>query len=211
MRKTIRYILAIFAIILLVFLSIDIRRLDEVQSTAGDIADNPGEYANMFWDNELPSCIDNALEINRFLNMVSTNSQQLFRDYGRQLGISQTWYFMIKGVGVVTSVEEEYLVVNIDENSSMHIATDFIFGNAVRDGSGRVNIDDFLNMTDFNNVSLAINKLVKDKVVAGMISSVKPGMTIEFAGATEISENNIDTDALRIIPVSYKLTDGRQE
>ncbi len=211
MRKTIQYILGILIIIILVYLSLDIRRLDEVKVAAGDIVDNADEYAIRFWETELPSCISNALEINRFMNMIRTDPQQAFDDYGQQLGISHTWYFMLKGAGDIVSVEEEYLIVNTDASYSVRIATDFIFGNAVRDGSGMVNIDNFLNMTDFNNVSLAINKLVKDSVVTELKKTARPGMTIEFAGATEISEENISSDAVRIIPVLFKLTDGNSE
>jgi hypothetical protein len=211
MRKTIQYIPGILAIILVVYFSLDIRKLDEVKMSAGDIVHNAGEYALRFWETEIPSCIDNALEINTFLDMIRTDPKKAFDNYGKQLGISHTWYFMLKGAGEVASVEEEYLLVNTDKHKSVRIATAFIFGNAVRDGSGRVNIDNFLNMTAFNNVSLAINKLVKDSVVTELRQSVKPGMTIDFAGATEISDDEINPNAVRIIPISYKLTDGKPE
>ena len=211
MRKPIQYIMGILAVVLVVFLSLDIRRLDKVKASAGDIVENADEYALRFWETELPSCIENALETDRFFSMIRTDPQQAFNDYGHKLGISHTWYFMLKGSGEIASVEDEYLVVNTDAHHTVQIAIDFIFGNAVRDGSGRVNIDNFINMTDFNNVSLAINKLVKDRVVAELKKSAKPGMIIEFSGATEINEEDINTDTVRIIPVSYKLTDGLPE
>ena len=96
-------------------------------------------------------------------------------------------------------------------NTKIHVATDFIFGNAVRDGSGQVDINTFLNMTDFNNVSVAINKLVKGKVVSRLKKAAAPGKQIEFTGAAEIREDQINLDSLRVIPVQAIVSDGKTE
>jgi predicted lipoprotein len=66
-------------------------------------------------------------------------------------------------------------------------------------------------MTDFNAVSVAINKLVKEKVVARLRSSAKVGQDLEFTGAFEIGEENVDLSTLLILPVSVKLSDGKSE
>ena len=62
-------------------------------------------------------------------------------------------------------------------------------------------------MTDFNSVSIALNKLVKEKVVVRLKKSVKTGMRIEFTGAAEINEDKIDLTLIRLIPVAVKLSD----
>ena len=103
------------------------------------------------------------------------------------------------------------MVITVGDKTKIKIATDFIYGNAVRDGSGKVNIDDFLNMTDFNAVSVAINKLVKEKVVSKLKKSAAAGKILEFAGAFEVGEENPDLSALLILPVSVKLSDGKSE
>ena len=113
---------------------------------------------------------------------------------------------MAKGEGVVDSVGEESLLVNIGDDKKIQLATSFIFGNAVRDASGAVNIDDFINMTDFNNVSVALNKLVKDEIAGELKSPAKPGMKLGFAGAFEINEENTDINSIRVIPVSVEIT-----
>jgi predicted lipoprotein len=118
---------------------------------------------------------------------------------------------MVKGKGMIEKVEDEFLVLALGENTKVQIATDFIYGNSVRDGSGKVNIDDFLNMTDFNAVSVAINKLVKDRVVSRLRKSAAVGQWLEFTGAMELSEENIDLTAISMIPVSVKLSDAKQE
>lgn len=65
-----------------------------------------------------------------------------------------------------------------------------------------------MNMTAFNSVSVAINKLVNDRVVALLKSSAKSGMLLQFTGATEITSENMNLDTVRIIPVFINLTDG---
>ena len=118
---------------------------------------------------------------------------------------------MAKSKGTIEKVDSEFLVLALEGNTKIKIATDFIFGNAVRDGSGKVNINYFLNMTDFNNVSVAINKLVKEKVVSRLRKSAEVGQVLEYAGAFEINEENIDLSNLSIIPVSAKISDGKPE
>ena len=66
-------------------------------------------------------------------------------------------------------------------------------------------------MTDFNAVSVAINKLVKENVVARLRKFAAAGKWLEFTGAFEISEENIDLSNLLILPVSVKLSDGKPE
>jgi predicted lipoprotein len=66
-------------------------------------------------------------------------------------------------------------------------------------------------MTDFNNVSVAVNKLVKEKIVSRLKKSTAVGKVLEFSGAFGISEENVDLEAILVYPVSVKLSDGSAE
>jgi predicted lipoprotein len=211
MQKPIKYSLWTFAVLLILFLSLDIRKLEEVRSNSKTEVFDATAYAREFFINKLPTVIENAPEINLLIEMLENEPQQALENFGKKLGIAKTWYFMVKGEGVVESVEEENVHVTISEDFKTRVATAFIFGNAIRDGSGVVDIDDFLNMTDFNNVSIAINTIVKKEVVTPTRKIVEPGMILEFAGAFEIKEDDIDVQSIRIIPVALNLTDGNRE
>ncbi|MDX1284055.1 MAG: DUF2291 family protein, partial [Draconibacterium sp.] len=165
-------------------------------------------YAANFWEEQIPTIHQSAVEASNFIQLLKNNPNETFEKHGHVLGISKTYYFMLKGNGKISAIDEEYLVVEINENQSIQLATDFIFGNAVRDGSGKISIDEFLNMTDFNNVSVAINKLVKKNVVEKLKSEMESGKTIEFVGATEINEENFDINNIRIIPVIANVSNG---
>ncbi len=211
MQKPIKYSLWTLAVLLILFLSLDIRKLEEVRSNSKTEVFDATAYAREFFINKLPTVIENAPEINLLIEMLENEPQQALENFGKKLGIAKTWYFMVKGEGVVESVEEENVHVTISEDFKTRVATAFIFGNAIRDGSGVVDIDDFLNMTDFNNVSIAINTIVKKEVVTPTRKIVEPGMILEFAGAFEIKEDDIDVQSIRIIPVALNLTDGKRE
>jgi predicted lipoprotein len=208
MNKIIKYSIGVLAIVVVGYFSLDIQNLDEYKAANANIKFDATEFARQFWENQLADCINSAPEANVVVQQLEQNPEVAFEKYAHKLGISKTYYLILKGSGVIESVDEEFLLVRIDENTQIQVATDFIFGNAIRDGSGKVDINQFVNMTDFNNVSVALNKLAKEKVVARLKKSAKVGMHLEFTGAAELNENNIDVNNIRVIPVTAKLTDG---
>jgi predicted lipoprotein len=211
MTRIYKFIIGIIAIILVVYLSLDIQTIEKhrASSHAGNF--DASDYAAKFWADSLPSSISNAPELIDLIKNLEENPENAIKKWGHKLGISKTDYFMVKGNGFIERVEDEFLIIALDNKTKIQIAIDFIYGNAIRDGSGKVNIDYFLNMTDFNNVSVAINKLAKEKVVTRLKKNGLRGKFVEFAGAMEISEENIDLTTLRIIPVLAKLSDGKSE
>lgn len=211
MSKILKYTLGILAVALLIYLSLDIQNLEKHRNGIKPAGFNPTNYSMKFWNDSLPYCIANAPEIGDLLKLLGEDPTSAFEKYGKKLGISTTYYFIAKGEGTIEKVDDEFLVLTLDDENRIKIATDFIFGNAVRDGSGKVDIDDFLNMTDFNNVSVAINKLVKERVVSHLQKSAAVDKKLEFAGAMEISEKNIDLSKVLLIPVFVSLSNGKSE
>ena len=207
MNKPLKYSLGILAILLILVFSFDIKKLDEYKAADTTLTFDAVEYAHDAWNNEIPLAVKDALEIDLLIDLLENEPEQAFNEFGRKLGISKTYYFLTKGEGTVESVEDEFIWVNTGPEKQVKVATAFIFGNAVRDGSGVVDIDEFVNMTDFNNVSVIINDIIREEVVTELKSKVKPGMKLEFAGAFEIQEDVINTDSIRIIPVSTELSE----
>lgn len=211
MTRTMKYSLGLLAAILIIYFSLDIQSLEKHRAATNSTQFNATDFAAKFWDETLSTCIADAPQMMVVLKILNENPQKAFESYGKKLGISKTDYFMVSGKGLIEQVEDEFIVLAMDQNTKIKIATDFIYGNAVRDGSGKVNIDDFLNMTDFNAVSVAINRQVKEKVVSRLRKSAAVGKSLEFTGAFEISEENVDLTSLLILPVSVKLSDGKSE
>lgn len=208
MKKFVKYGIVIVAVMVTIFLSLDIQKLDKYKALDTPGVFNAAAYAIEIWDNRLPNAINSTPNLIDLVKILEANPENAFENYGRKLGISNTYYFMASGEGIINSVDEENLVIVAEGGMQIRLATDFIFGNAVRDGSGIVDIDDFVNMTDFNNVSIELNNIIKGKVVPQLNEFAQPGMKVDFAGTFAINEKNVDINNIRVIPVSVSLSNG---
>lgn len=211
MNKTLKYITGIISILLIIWFSLDIQNLEKYNSTLKPETFNVNQYVANFWNDSLPIIIASSKSIVDLYAQLNINPQNAFDNYGKKLGISKTYYFMVKGKGVVDKVEDEFVLLTLDNKTKVKIATDFIYGNAVRDGSGKVDISNFVNMTDFNSVSIAINKLIKEKVVSPFRNNVKVLQQLAFTGAIEVNSEKMELPNVQIIPVSINYIDGKSE
>jgi len=84
-------------------------------------------------------------------------------------------------------------------------ATEYIYGNAVRDASGLVDIKDFTNTTDLNNISEQLNKTIRLEVLPPFKKQVKQGNKIEVVAAVELNKAHINFNDLELIPVRLKI------
>lgn len=203
-----RYILWSVAILTLLYFSFDIKTLNEYKSSSKTEYFDAETYIKNVWENKMPAIARQAPEISVVLDLLDNNPEKAFLEYGNKLGISKTWYFMVKGQGVIGEKDADAVWITLADNRRIRLATSFIFGNAVREGSGVVNINDFVNMTDFNNVSVALNKKVKTEVIPTLKDNLIAGQQLAFAGAFEFREDSGSLTDIRIIPVSVTTEDA---
>lgn len=208
MKKSIRYIALLVMVAMVAYNSVYFKKLDEVK--AGTTSFDAAKYAADFWIKKMPLHTVTAVEIGQLLTLLQTDKNKTFADYSHALGIGNVRYFLVKGRGQVLGVEENQVSVRIDskyEKPEVMLATEYIFGNAVRDASGEIDINAFTNSMDFNNVSAEINKIIREKVIPPFRSKVKNGDTIVFTGAIELNKEHLNTRSIEIIPVDLKITD----
>lgn len=202
MPKPIRYLLYVAVIALLAYNSVYFKKLDELK--AGTAAFDAAGYARDFWDKKLTPGLSKAVELSVLTSLLKTDKEKAFDEHSHALGIGNIRYFLVKGEGVVSGVNENEVVVAVGENE-VRIATEYIFGNAVRDASGAIDINAFTNSMDFNNVSAEINKLIREKVVPPFKSKVKKGDRVAFHGAIELNREHLQVNDIEIIPVSLQI------
>nr|WP_295923205.1 DUF2291 domain-containing protein [uncultured Dyadobacter sp.] len=203
MSKPIRYLLYVAAFALLAYNSVYFKRLDEVK--AGHAAFNAAAYAKDFWEKQLIPGLGKAVELTTLNSLLDTDKDKAFDEYSHALGIGNVRYFMIKGTGKVTDVDENQVTVATGAGSEVRIATEYIFGNAVRDASGTIDINAFTNSMDFNNVSAEINRIIREKVVPPFRSRVKKGDNVTFCGAIELNREHMQTNSPELIPVRLQI------
>ncbi|OJV18034.1 MAG: hypothetical protein BGO21_14560 [Dyadobacter sp. 50-39] len=207
MPKPFRYLLYVAVIALLAYNSVYFKKLDEVK--AGTAAFDAAGYAKNFWEKKLTPGLSKAVELGILTTQLQTEKDKAFEQHSYALGIGNIRYFLVKGKGVVTDVSENEVTVKLtdagESAGNVRIATEYIFGNAVRDASGAIDINAFTNSMDFNNVSAEINKLIREKVVPAFKSKVKKGDHVAFHGAIELNRAHLQVNDIEVIPVSLQI------
>lgn len=205
MRNYLRPFIITLAILLVVYLSLDIHSLDsERRRPAAEVFDVE-TFVTDIWENQIPGIMHQAMDIPCLLDALTQNPEETFQLYSNVLGISNTHYFLVQGKGVITSVNEEAVTVAIQDTIMADIATVFIFGNTVREASGLVDISDFANMMDFNQVSVHLNRRIREELANPLRNQAQEGMAIHFTGATEINRLAELPPKLFIVPIHYQL------
>lgn len=168
---------------------------------------NPAAYAQNFWNTKLIPNLGKAVELSQLSEMLSMDSEKAFAAHSHALGIGNLRYFLVKGAGVVESINDDNVVISIQNEKGRHpvsLETEFIFGNAIRDATGLININEFNNTMDFNNVSAQINQIIREKVLPRFKKEISVGRQVEFVGAIELNKEHIDK-ALKVIPIQLAL------
>jgi len=202
--KTIKYIITIVVILIIGYNSVYFKKLDEVKASLSAKEFNAAQYAQTFWTNKLTPNLDKAIDITQLTAMLSNDAAKTFDTYSNALGIGNLRYFLVKGKGTITSVNEDDVSVLLQSDTAKQtitLATEYIFGNAVRDATGLININEFNNTMDFNNVSAELNKIIREKVLPSFKQQAKKGDTIEFTGAIELNKEHLALSDIEVIPV----------
>jgi hypothetical protein len=206
-RKAIKYTVFIIVILLLGYNSIYFKKLDEVKAAASPQNFSAPSYAREIYS-KLDPKLDSAVSMDILISLLRTDPAMAFDRYSNALSIGNVRYFLVQGNATVKSISDDMIDVSLldsSKRSSITIATEFIYGNAIRDASGLVKLTDFNNTDDFNNVSAEINKLIREDVIPPFRQAVKSGDTIMFRGAIEMNRAHIDIDSIEIIPIQLSI------
>ncbi len=183
--------------------AVRIKPLNEVKKKQDTQLFDAKAYAADFMANKIESLP--ALQVDSFLEHLGNNPTAYAQEHGKKLGISDAYHFIIEGKGSVSAIEEEYIVLGLGDGSSVAIATDFIFGNAIRDGSGMAHIDDHQNTMDFNSISVELNNQVRETIVPLLRDKATMGSTLYFKGAVTIAIDQPNPSEIKIIPLRIQI------
>ncbi|MEA1787074.1 DUF2291 family protein [Arenibacter sp. GZD96] len=182
--------------------SIRITPLDQARQAKSDSVFNAKAYAIAFMSDKIEDLP--AINASVFIDNISNDLMNYCFENGKKLGISDEYNFIIQGNANVKAIEDEYIMLALEDNKEVQLATDFIFGNAIRDGSGMAHIDDYQNTMDFNSISVELNNIVRETLVPILKEKVKIGDSIYFKGAVKIDIEKPNIKELKVIPVRIK-------
>ena len=211
MKKILKYIVGFALLFFVGYNSVYFKKLDEKKASATKEFDAK-TYARKYFDSKLLPALNNAIDINVLRVMLLADINKAFDTHAHALGIGNVKYFLIKGEGQITAINENDVAIVSKTDSAQHvytIATEFVYGNAIRDASGLISLNEFDNTSDINNVSEEINKIVRNEVLPPFIKTVKKGDVVQFSGAIELNKEHLNVENIEIIPISLKITNQK--
>jgi len=165
-------------------------------------------FAQNFWAEKLLPAADKAASADVLLAAIQANAAGAKTNYSRSVGLSDAYFYFLRGRGKVVSVSDDAVCITVTENSTnaeIALQTGLIFGDAIRDGTGLLSASDYPNSQDFNDISAALNHIVETKVLMDLRKQAKVGTTISFAGCAEVDDESSDLHPLKVIPIETKL------
>jgi len=117
-------------------------------------------------------------------------------------------YSLVKFKGIASVINKDLIMLQVKHADSLlvvELSTELIFGNDIRDASNLVDIRDFTNTTDLNNISEELNRKVRTEVIPPFLEQVRQDATIEVTGAIRFNKEHIDLHYLQILPVRLKV------
>jgi predicted lipoprotein len=207
MEKTIKYILVAAVLGLLGYKSIYIKKLSEVRKAAIEKFD-AAIFSKKLWDEKMPAKIDSAVDLSVLIQAVTTGKEAALIKYSNALGIGNYRYALIKTQATVASVNDDEVLVQLpvaDSVISAVLATEYIYGNAVRDASALVDVKDFPNTSDLNSISEEMNKIIRATVLPSFKKGVKKGDKVNITAAVELNKEHIKWNGLELLPVRLQI------
>ena len=122
--------------------------------------------------------------------------------------MGESYFYFVSGSGRVMAVsDDEISLAMMDSSTNVDVSLQMglVFGNALRDGTGLLNVNDYPNSQDFNGISEALNHLVETRVLPKLREQAKVGATISFSGCVEVSDESSDLRPLKVIPIQAQV------
>jgi predicted lipoprotein len=176
-------------------------------AAAGSVKD----YTDEFWNDRLPAAFGNAVDIEELFKAVDRDPGQARSKLGRQVGLGGACFFFVRGAGHVEQVAADYCTLKIDGRSRRaRIRTGVVVGNAVRDSTGLIDVNQFANSQDFNNLSVDLNQRVETHIIAPSRERLRVGARVSFVGGAQVGDGR-DFDPLRLVPVHLDIEDPEMQ
>ena len=165
-------------------------------------------FAENFWAEKLLPAASKTVSADVLLSAIQANPSSAKTNYSRSVGLSDSYFYFLHGEGKIISVSDDAVSISVTENSTnvqIALQTGLVFGDAIRDGTSLLNVNDYPNSQDFNDISAALNHLVETRVLPKLREQAKVGAKLSFAGCAEVDDESTDLKPLKIIPIQTKV------
>ena len=163
-------------------------------------------FAATFWEKQLLPATSTAASATEVLSLLTKDPHAARKRFGRSPGLSSAVYFFVKESGQITSIEKHSIRIALDgpePKTQVGLSTGLLFGNTVRDACGLLNVSDFPNSQDFNDLSSELNRLVETRILPDLRQHAAVGKSIRFTGCIELAEGP-PPKVVEIVPVKVE-------
>lgn len=203
-KKTIRYIILFVLIGFVGYKSVYIKKLDTIQSSTEEKFE-ASVFTQKLWETSLPNRLDSAVALTKLIAEVNLAPTKALEHYTYAMAIGNYRYALVSFHAQVKEIHEDDCLVEAEGVGSVKLATEFIYGNAIRDASNLLQLKDFPNSADLNSVSEALNKIVRTTVLPSFKKDVQVGDHLSIIGAIEINQAHLNWKELEVIPVRLQI------
>lgn len=169
---------------------------------------NPAEFAESFWSGRLLKSLDQAVKAEALLPVIQANPAEAKQKFSRSVGVSESYTYFISGKGRVLAVTDDEISLAVTDgatNAEVSLQVGLLFSNAIRDGTGLLNVNDYPNSQDFNAISEALNHLVETRVQPKLRERAKVGAVVAFTGCAEVNDESTDLKPLKVVPIRAEI------
>lgn len=164
-------------------------------------------YATEKYDTDVvPTIEKNAVDIGELLAAIAADPQAAGEKYGHRDGPNAKYAYAASGSGVAGTVSGTLLPVQVaglpDGVAVMLQIGPAINGTALRDATGLITFDQFLNQLEYADASTELNNQVKAKVLANVDAAALAGRRISFVGAFTYGSN---PKLIQVTPVKLEV------
>lgn len=208
MNKYIKYGLLLVVVALLAYKSVYFEKLSTRKNKIATPSFDATAFGKRLWNEGMPARIDSAVSFTTLIDAISKQGEAGINQYTNALAIGNYRYALVKIDATVADVKEDEVILDVAHSDSMlrvHLATEFVYGNAIRDASALVAVKDFPNTNDLNGVSEAVNRIIRTEVLPPFKSTVKKGDSIALVGAVEINKEHIHWQGIEVLPVRIQI------
>lgn len=207
MNKGLKYFLFVVILVLVLYNSVSIGKLSEIKAATNQAFD-AAAFTKILWTKRIPGKIDSAIALSTLMDELAKDKEAALDKYSNSLGIGNYRYVLVKAQVKVNAVEEDEVKVQFTNGRTVTeavIATEYIYGNALRDASVLVDVKDFPNTADLNAISEEMNSIIRNQIIPSFKKSLKKGNMVNLVAAIELNKAFIKWDGLEFIPVHFEI------
>jgi predicted lipoprotein len=176
--------LAIVVIVVAAF-NVTVVSIDDVNAGAGDTFDPVAFAEEEFSSTIVPAIEEEAIDLPTLLADLAAGADEA--DFGNTSGASSAYAFPVTFTAVAGELAGPVLGLTVDgvpaETTVQLQVGPALNGTAMRDVTGEISFNSFVNQLEYQNVATELNNQVREQVLSTVDPASLPGKTLEITGA----------------------------